>query len=104
VDGQDSIGLRAVDVSDLPSYVTPYLDVFSEEEASELPKHTQYDHAIDLEQGKEPPYRSIYRLSPKEQEVLWEYIFINLAKGWICKSKSPAEAPILFVLKKDSSL
>jgi len=98
------LSLNAVDVSDLLDYVMPYLDVFSEEEAAELPKHTKHDYAIDLEEGKDLLYWSIYWLSPKEQEVLWDYIFLNVARGWIRESKSLAGAPILFVLKKDGSL
>lgn len=96
--------LAAVETNELPDYVKPFADVFSERQANELPERTDRDHAIDLESGKDPPYRSLYRLSPKESEVLREYLVTNLAKGWIRESKSPAGAPILFVPKKDGSL
>lgn len=96
--------LAATESKELPEYVKPFVDVFSEEHAAELPSHTERDHAIDIESGKDPPYRALYRLSPKESEVLREYLVTNLAKGWIRESKSPAGAPILFVPKKDGSL
>ncbi|KAK9233678.1 hypothetical protein V1525DRAFT_422965, partial [Lipomyces kononenkoae] len=73
-------GLHAVSLAELPAYVQEYSDVFSEEQAAKLPDYASHDHAIDIEPGKEPPYRSIYRLSPKEQEVLREYLVTNLAK------------------------
>ena len=43
-------------------------------------------------------------MSETELKVLRQYLYDNLAKGWIQPSKSPAGAPILFVAKKDSSL
>jgi hypothetical protein len=36
--------------------------------------------------------------------ILREYLDSSLEKGWIRNSKSPAGAPILFVLKSDGSL
>ena len=43
-------------------------------------------------------------MSPTELEVLRAYIEENLANGFIRHSKSPADAPIFFVKKKDGSL
>ena len=46
----------------------------------------------------------IYNMSPAELKALDDYIKEALAKGWICKSQSPAGAPILFVPKKSGKL
>ena len=60
--------------------------------------------AIELQEGKEPPFGPLYPLSQKELEALYQYVEENLEKGFIRPSKSPAGALILFVLKKDGSL
>ena len=70
-----------------------------------LPEHTEINtHAIELEEGKQPPYRPIYSLGPVELETLKTYIETNLANGFIRFSKSLAGAPILFDQKPDGSL
>lgn len=79
----------------------PYLSVFEPAQAQKLPEHTSYDHAIDLEPGKEPPYGPIYSLSEKELTVLREELETLRAAGKIRPSKSPAGAPILFVPKSN---
>lgn len=84
-----------------------YLDfanVFSEKLAAELSKHTGInDYAIDLKKGKQPPYGLIYSLSLIELETLKTYIETNLANSFICSSKSPVNASILFVHKPNRS-
>ena len=62
------------------------------------------EHAIDLEDGKQPPYGPIYSLSPVELETLKIYIKTHLKTGFIWPSKSPAGAPILFNKKPNGSL
>lgn len=62
------------------------------------------EHAIDLVPSGKPPYRSLYNLSPRELEVLREYLEKALKNGWIRRSASEAGAPILFVPKKDGTL
>ena len=89
---------------DLPAEFAAYRDVFSPEDAEPLPPHSAADHAIDLLPGTQPPHGTIYPLSPRELEVLREYLDDALQKGWIQPSKSPAGAPILFVPKSDGSL
>ena len=53
--------------------------------------------------GKEPLWGPIYAMSEKELRVLREYLDTMLACSKIRSSKSPAGAPILFVLKKEGS-
>ena len=82
-----------------------YSDIFSAKNAIELPKNNEMNkHAIKLEAGKQPLFRSIYSLGPMELETLKTYIKTNLANGFIRPSKSPAGAPILFDRKPDGSL
>jgi transposase InsO family protein len=89
----------------LPAQLLNYKDVFSAEKAATLaPNREGVDLAIDIQEGKEPPYGPLYPLSQKELEALREYLQENLDKGFIRLSKSPAGAPILFVPKKDGSL
>lgn len=106
IDG-DTIGLFSASASTentIPQEYTEFTHVFSEEEASILAPHRDHDHAIELEHGATPPLRPLYPLSPKELEVVREYINTALEKGWIRPSTSPAGAPILFAPKKDGSL
>ena len=57
----------------LPEY-KDYADIFSSEMAKSLPKHSEHDHRIELEEGKIPPSGLIYPLSRRELDVLYEYI------------------------------
>ncbi len=74
-----------------------YTDVFSLELAMELAQNTgMNEYTIELIDGKQPPYRSIYALSPVELETLKAYIETHLKTGFIRSSKSLAGTPILF--------
>ena len=74
------------------------------ENAAELPENTgMNEHAIELEEGKQPPFGPIYSLGPVELETLKTYIKTNLANGFIRPSKSLAGAPIPFNRKPDGS-
>ena len=71
----------------------------------QLPENTGInEHAIELVEGKQPPYGPIYSLGPVELETLKAYIKTHLKTGFIRPSKSPAGAPILFDKKPDGSL
>ena len=81
-----------------------FTNVFLEEKALVLSEHTELnDHAINLEDGKQPPYGPIYSLGPIELETLKTYIETHLKTGFIQPFKSPAGAPILFDKNPDSS-
>ena len=62
------------------------------------------EYAIKLEEGKQPPFGSIYSLGPVELKMLKTYIETNLANSFIRLSKSPAGAPIFFDRKPNGSL
>ena len=90
--------------TEVPVEYSNYSDVFSAENAAELPENTgMNEHAIELEEGKQPPFGPIYSLGLVELETLQTYIETNLANGFIWPSKSPARAPILFDRKLDRS-
>jgi len=67
------------------------------------PRRT-FDQAIDLKDGATPPGGSIYPMSADQLEELNKYVHKILAEGKIVHSKSPAGAPILFVIKPDGRL
>ena len=88
----------------IPPKYAEFQDVFSKQEADKLPPHRPYDHTIPLVDSAKLPFGPVYNLSQPELQALHEYIKENLAKGFFRRSESPAEAPILFVKKKDGSL
>ena len=57
-----------------------------------------------MEEGKDIPFLLIYQILEKDLGTLREYININLKKGFIRPSTSPAGALIYFTLKKDGKL
>ena len=83
--------------------IANYIDVFFKKNARKLPKHERNDHAIELN-GQNPPFEPLYNLSSLELKTLQEYLDNALIKRWIRHSTSPAEAPVLFIPKRDSSL
>ena len=89
----------------IPTEYSDFSDVFLEEKASILPEVTELNqHAIELQEGQQPPYGPIYSRGPVELETLKTYIKTNLANVFIRPSKSPTGAPILFVGKPNGSL
>ncbi|KAK3537472.1 hypothetical protein QTP70_012051 [Hemibagrus guttatus] len=85
----------------------PYTDferVFSEERASHLPEHQEWDCAIDLLPNTSLPKGRIYPLSLPESKAMEDYIEGALAAGHIRPSTSPAAAGFFFVEKKDGGL
>ena len=101
--------ISALIQDEAPTEVSPkyadYADVFSFDLAMELPENTGInEHAIELQDGKQPPYGPIYSLGPVELETLKTYIETHLKTGFIWPSKSLAGAPILFDKKPNGSL
>jgi hypothetical protein len=75
-----------------------------------LPPHRpEIDHAIELEKNelerdKNFPWGPLYSMTKEELLVLRKTLTDHFEKGWIRVSKSPAEAPVLFVRKPGGSL
>ena len=78
-----------------------YLDIFSEKAASQFPLRKPWDHAIDLKDSFKPKKGRLIPLSPEEQKEVSEFVNEQLAKGYICPSKSEQTSPVFFVPKKD---
>lgn len=75
-----------------------FASVFSPVEVENLPPlRPGFDAAIELEEGKSPPFGPLYHLSQQEHEVLFGYVESNLKKGFIRRSSSSAASPVLFV-------
>ena len=88
----------------IPDKYSDFADIFSEKKALVLPEGTKRnEYAIDLENSKQPPYRSIYSLGLVELETLKAYIKTHLKTGFIWPSKSPVSAPILFNKKPNGN-
>ena len=68
------------------------------ENTVELPKNTEInEYAIKLEEGKQPPFGSIYSLGPMELKTMKTYIKTKLANGFIRHLKSLAGISILLI-------
>ena len=88
----------------IPAKYLDFAHVFSKESAKVSLKCTRInEHAIELENGKQSPYGTIYSLDPVELEILKIYIKTNLANVFIRPLKSPADASIVFVCKPNNS-
>ena len=88
----------------VPSKYADYTDAFSFNLVIELLENTAINkHAIQLHDGKQPPYKPMYSLGPVELETLKTYIETHLKTRFIQPFKSPANAPILFDKKLDGS-
>jgi hypothetical protein len=88
----------------LPTMYHDLLNAFSKADADKLPPRRPYDHKINLEAGKTPPYGPLYGMSQDELRVLKKYLDDSLKKGFISPSTSQAASPILFVKKPGGGL
>ncbi|KAK3554752.1 hypothetical protein QTP70_033447, partial [Hemibagrus guttatus] len=105
-----SCGMCSVEKADTGTHIRlpqPYTDfegVFSQERASHLPEHQEWDCAIDLLPNTSLPKGRIYPLSLPESKAMEDYIEGALAAGHIRPSTSPAAAGFFFIEKKDGGL
>jgi hypothetical protein len=65
-----------------PKYET-LMEGFSKTRAQAVPEHGPHDLTIDLVEGKELPWGTIYNLLAKELETLQGYLDENLVQGCI---------------------
>ena len=63
-----------------------------------------YNHKIILEEGKQPRFRPLYRMSQNELQVLWKYLDEILSKEFIKVSSSPVAVLVIFVKKPGGRL
>jgi hypothetical protein len=88
----------------VPEPYRAYAQVFSAADSESMSSHCPQDLAIELLNGKQPPWGPIYNLSKKELDTLCSYLEVKLKRGWIRPLNSPAGASVFFVPKKDSTL
>ena len=88
----------------LPEELADFANVFASPAEADAPLVLGATYAINLKPSKKLPFRPLYNLSVKELKALREYLKIALKNSWIRRSTSEAGAPIILVLKKDSSL
>jgi transposase InsO family protein len=89
----------------IPSEYREFSKLFEEELGIEaLPEHQEWDHEIKLVEGATPGSQPIYGMSEKELEEIRRYIDVNIKKGFIRPSESPAGYPVMFVPKKNGKL
>ena len=68
----------------VPAKYSDFANIFSKESGKVLPERTGInEHAIELEDGKQPLYGPIQRLGPVELKTLKTYIKTNLANSFI---------------------
>src|SRR5882724_7082134 len=88
----------------VPEAYHNFFDMFSREEAKNMPPRHEFDHQIHLENDQMPPHSHIYPLSGTELSLLCEFLDDMLGKGFIQSSQSPGGAPVLFAKKKYRTL
>lgn len=87
------------------SKYTNFIDIFSLEFTAKFPEHIGINnYLIDLVNGQQPTYASIYSLELIEFKTLKTYIETSPANGFIWTFKLVIKASILFIWKLDGSL
>src|SRR3954453_19646038 len=87
---------------DLVAIVREYPDVFPAELPG-MPPDREVEFLIDLLPGTGPIAKRPYPISTDELKELKKQLKEQLAEGFIRESSSPWGAPVLLVLKKDST-
>lgn len=81
----------------IPDEFRKFSRVFQPQNNLNLPPHRPgYDIEVNLKPGCVPPSSNAYLLSQAEEAELRAYVEVQLAKGFIRKSSSPASSPIFF--------
>jgi hypothetical protein len=89
----------------IPPHYHSFRRVFSEEDCKQFPNSKPWDHAIELLPNAPNTIDcKINSLPRPKQEAQDKFLAQNLAKNYICCSKSPYAARQLFVEKRDGEL
>ena len=89
----------------VPKAYHDYIDVFSKKASDTLlPYRDGVDCRVRLEEKFAPGYCPLYKMSREELEFSRQYIYDNIAKGFIVPSTVPFASPILVARKPDGSL
>jgi len=84
-----------VQLETLPKPYWLYKELIEEKKANMLAPQRSFDHASNLKEGAEPPWRPIYPMSAHLLNELDKYLKKMMAEGNIADSESPYGAPIL---------
>jgi len=93
-----------VELETLPREYAEFKHLFWPEASKEMPPRRTFDHAINLNEGAEPPWGPVYPMSQYQLNTLKTYLDEMLVQGKIKHSQSPTGTPILFVPKLHSGL
>ncbi len=89
--------------SKINQIIALYSDIISNDVPS-IKTSMKHEHVIELNENYKIPKKKMYRLSPREKNVMNQQIKELLDKGLIQPSKSPFGAPVIFAKKADGSL
>jgi hypothetical protein len=97
--------LEEPDLDKIPEEFCQYNKVFSKEKSQHLPRHTIWDHAIELLPNALAtlPGR-LLPLTKLEKEEMQKFVEEHLHRGTIQESWSPYAANFFFIKKKDGKL
>ncbi len=96
---------QETDKTKIPQEYVKHSKVFSEEQSQRLPKHTIWDHAIELLPGAPSTMPGhLLPLNQKEIQEVHNFVQEHLKRGTIQESWSPYTANFFFVKKKDGKL
>ena len=81
----------------IPNEFSSFSQIFQPQQNTSLAPHRPgYDIEVNLKPGCVPPSSNTYLLSQAEEAELRAYVEVQLAKGFIRKSSSPASSPIFY--------
>jgi len=78
--------------------------LFGEPTYANSQKGRQSDFEIQMDPNGKIPFRSPYRISPREEEALRRQIDKAIRCGWVQPSRSNFSSPVLFLPKPDGTL
>lgn len=85
----------------VPEEFREFYPIMTQEAGQRFPDHQPWDHAIDLYEGKAPPWGPLYAMSERELSTLKPWLEEMINTGKIRKSTSSCAAPMMFVEKAD---
>jgi hypothetical protein len=80
-----------------PDAYKAYTQVYLGADTESLPSHGPQDLALELFTSEKPLWDLIYNVSEKKLDTLHSYLDVQLKRGWIRLSKSPARASVVFI-------
>jgi len=96
---------QEINMAKIPKEYEKHSKVFSEEQSQRLPRHTIWDHAIELlPRAPSTMPGWLLPLNQKEIQEVHNFVQEHLKRGTIRKSWSPYAANFFFIKKKDGKL